>query len=307
MIPLKLKSLEDASVLRKFSVLFALTAVFPLVVLAILYYLIYVRHVFPLGANLFFAAVYLAAVFALIGFIYMRQTLSSIGRLSGRFSEVVHDNKPRQVEVTIQGENEVTEIASSFNVVVKRLDDSLTEVDRFRDLLSRSLERELAMHRTDFLTGMFNRRVFYEQLELEIKKARRYHHIFTVLILDVDDFDMLNEAQGHLRGDFLLCATGTTIRDNLCGTDVAARLEADKFAILLTETGEQSHATGIPRLRDKIVEALKNNGYIVTFSVGAVTFNAPPADAEEVIRKVEGLVKAVKKEGKNGFKYEIFS
>ena len=305
MITLKLKSLEDASLLRKFSVLFTLAAVFPLVVLAILYYLIYVRHVFSVGVNLFFSAVYLAAAFALIGFIYMRQTLFSIRKLSGRFSEAVHDNKPRQVELTIQGENEVTEIAQSFNVLVKRLDDSLTEVDRFRDLLSKSLERELTMNRTDFLTGMFNRRVFYEQLELEIKKARRYHHIFTVLILDVDDFNIINEAQGHLRGDFLLCATGTTIRDNLRATDVAARLEGDRFAILLTETGEQSHATGIPRLRDKIVDALKGNGYIVTFSVGAITFNAPPASADEVISRVDSLVKAVKKEGKNGLKYEV--
>ena len=85
----------------------------------------------------------------------------------------------------------------------------------------------------DPLTGLFNRRRFVEELDLEIKLMRRDGHPSSLLMLDVDGLKQVNDAMGHQAGDALVRQTAEVLRDRLRETDSVGRLGGDEFAVLL--------------------------------------------------------------------------
>jgi len=85
----------------------------------------------------------------------------------------------------------------------------------------------------DPLTGLFNRRRFVQELDLEIKLMRRDGHPSSLLMLDVDGLKQVNDAMGHQAGDALVRQTAEVLRDRLRGTDSVGRLGGDEFAVLL--------------------------------------------------------------------------
>src|SRR5919202_590966 len=116
-----------------------------------------------------------------------------------------------------------------------------------------SLEHERELARTDYLTGAFNGRSFGELAEAEIERARRHAHPFTVAYIDVDDFKLVNDRQGHSAGDRLLKAIADTVRENVRTIDVVARLGGDEFAVLMPETGEMAARAVISRVRRELL------------------------------------------------------
>src|SRR5205823_14021587 len=90
---------------------------------------------------------------------------------------------------------------------------------------------------TDALTGLRNRRFFYETLQRECKRARRYGRSLALLVLDLDDFKAINERVGHLAGDDVLAETAARVRGALRASDVACRVGGDEFAVILPEAG----------------------------------------------------------------------
>jgi GAF domain-containing protein len=90
---------------------------------------------------------------------------------------------------------------------------------------------------TDGLTGLFNHRHFYERLEHEIARARRYGTPVSLLMIDLDDFKMFNDRNGHLAGDAVLRGMATVLRSELRQhLDVAARYGGEEFAVILPNT-----------------------------------------------------------------------
>ena len=101
---------------------------------------------------------------------------------------------------------------------------------------------ELALR--DPLTGLPNQRDFDTAVDREIKRVRRHGGEFGVVVLDVDGFSRLNERRGRMEGDRVLRRLGTALTAVSRGSDVAARLRDDQFALLLPETaGEGAEAT----------------------------------------------------------------
>ncbi len=88
----------------------------------------------------------------------------------------------------------------------------------------------------DPLTGLFNRRRFVEELDLEIKLMRRDGHPSSLLMLDVDGLKRVNDSMGHQAGDALVRQTAELLRDRLRETDSVGRLGGDEFAVLLRGT-----------------------------------------------------------------------
>jgi diguanylate cyclase (GGDEF)-like protein len=106
--------------------------------------------------------------------------------------------------------------------------------------------KELAM--TDPLTGLFNRRHFFNVAGLLLSQAQRYRHPLSVLIFDVDDFKQVNDLYGHAIGDQALKLLADCIKKTIRTSDVAARFGGDEFVILAPET----NATQAARLGERL-------------------------------------------------------
>ncbi|MBW4496162.1 MAG: GGDEF domain-containing protein [Oscillatoria princeps RMCB-10] len=169
-----------------------------------------------------------------------------------------------------------------------------------------SRERERKLARTDTLTGLANRRAFFELANREIKRAIRYRYSLTVAYIDADNFKLFNDNFGFRTGDALLKLIAETITANLRSTDLIARLGGDEFAILLPETGYEPARKVISRVQNALLEIVSERKWPVTFSIGAVTFIKAPASVEEMIERADNLIYFVKHNGKNMVKHEPF-
>ena len=180
-------------------------------------------------------------------------------------------------------------------------------VNHMLSALKSTLERERELARTDSLTEVANGRAFYELSKMEINKARRYGRPVTTMYIDLDNFKMVNDTFGHSIGDALLRSVAGTIQKNIRVTDVVARLGGDEFVILLPETSGEAAQVVVNKLQQRLLSAMKENGWPVTFSIGAITFIDPPESVDEMIQKTDRLMYAAKKNGRNRIVHEVSS
>jgi diguanylate cyclase (GGDEF)-like protein len=124
-------------------------------------------------------------------------------------------------------------------------DDGLDELEGLAESCAPAIKNALRFREArrladvDPLTGLHNRRYFQETLARECARAHRYERGLALLMLDVDDFSAINDDFGHLGGDAVLAAVADRLVTIVRQADVACRVGADSFAILLPEAGEQ--------------------------------------------------------------------
>ena len=112
--------------------------------------------------------------------------------------------------------------------------------------------RELA--ELDSLTGLHNRRLFYEFLAREIARARRYERYVSVIVFDLDDFKRINDRLGHLGGDAVLMGVADAVRSAVRETDIPCRVGGDEFAVILPESSRDDAEL----LADRIALAIRS-------------------------------------------------
>jgi diguanylate cyclase (GGDEF)-like protein len=172
--------------------------------------------------------------------------------------------------------------------------------------LKNTLTQEKELSRIDFLTGLRNRRHFIELIHMEINRARRYEHPFTVVCIDLDNFKTVNDCFGHSTGDILLRLVARTIQQNIRVTDTVARLGGDEFALLLPETGRNVAEAILQKVQRIHSDIMRRHGWPVTLSIGVVTFTSPPSTVDETLRVSDQLMYSAKNNGKNSIQYEVF-
>jgi diguanylate cyclase (GGDEF)-like protein len=173
--------------------------------------------------------------------------------------------------------------------------------------LKRAHEQERERARTDYLTGAVNGRHFTELAAHEINRAQRHAHPLSVAYMDVDDFKLVNDRLGHSVGDKLLRAAAECVREGVRSFDVVARLGGDEFVVLLPETDAAAAQVVIRRARRRLLELARRNDWPVTFSVGLVTWDAPPASVDEMLRAADTLMYAAKRQGKNRIQHRVLT
>lgn len=152
--------------------------------------------------------------------------------------------------------------------------------------------------RIDPLTGIANRRFFYEVANAEIVRAHRTSEPFTVMYIDVDNFKTVNDTQGHDEGDMLLIAVASTIRHQIREIDTVARLGGDEFSVLLPATAKDAADVVGRKLKRELADAVETR-WPVTFSVGMVTYITGPESVAHMIRQADQVMYEAKKSGKN--------
>jgi diguanylate cyclase (GGDEF)-like protein len=145
-----------------------------------------------------------------------------------------------------------------------------------------ALRLELLRHDAshDALTGLLNRRSYELVLGQAVGRAQRYGWPFALVVLDLDEFKVINDRYGHAAGDALLRAVGTELRSALRSGDVAARLGGDEFALLVVGVDDpESLQPLLQRLQSALERAVPEAS--VGFSVGVACF---PGDTDESSR-----------------------
>jgi diguanylate cyclase (GGDEF)-like protein len=167
------------------------------------------------------------------------------------------------------------------------------------------LEAEQQLARTDPLTHVPNRRAFVEQAGVELERARRTGRPITVAYLDCDDFKIINDRFGHAQGDLLLAAVATTLRSGTRAVDTVARLGGDEFGLLWVDTDGTTAEALTTRVRAALQATMAGYGWIVTFSIGAVTFLAPPASVDDMLGHADQLMYEAKRSGKDTARFQV--
>ena len=189
--------------------------------------------------------------------------------------------------------------------------DALEKADQDKQELIAQLESEkqraLALAASDHLTGLHNRRMFYELVSSHLALARRSSKYYALLYLDLDRFKSVNDTLGHHVGDALLQAVALRLQGMLRSSDIIARMGGDEFAVLVTAMeGPQD----MDVLAQKLVEGLSApyEGIAPTAlhtspSIGIAFFPRDGHDVEVLCRHADTAMYASKKAGRNRFTY----
>jgi diguanylate cyclase (GGDEF)-like protein len=164
-------------------------------------------------------------------------------------------------------------------------------------------EREHA--HTDDLTGAVNIGFFYEQAGVEISRSAIYKRSFTLACINIDNLKHLNDAFGHIAGDYLLHEASQIMRATVRSTDIVSRLGGAQFAILMPETKNENAGIIIHKVQEHLLDMVKKNAWPVTFSTGVVTCDDPAYTISYLIKMAEDLVKAAEETGQNLVKFKI--
>jgi len=167
-----------------------------------------------------------------------------------------------------------------------------------------ALDRENELARTDHLTELPNRRFYYELVASEIRRNQRYGDPFTIVFIDIDNFKIINDKQGHTEGDSLLHRIAGSMASSVRNTDTVARVGGDEFALLLPNTGEVS----AQRVAKKLSQQLKidiEGKWPITFSLGLATYNQTNGNIDDVIGLADMNMYKVKNGGKNSMSHEV--
>jgi diguanylate cyclase len=153
------------------------------------------------------------------------------------------------------------------------------------------VERLDFLARRDELTGLVNRRVLQEELEREVEGAPRTGRPLSVLMLDLDNFKQINDAQGHRAGDRLLKATAAAWTETLRSGGLIARFGGDEFAVVLPDTDLDAAIAVGERLR-AVVPAPG------TCSIGVATLS-PGQTAAQLLNAADDRLYAAKRGGRD--------
>ncbi len=156
--------------------------------------------------------------------------------------------------------------------------------------------RELAA--VDELTGVSNRRHFFDQLDREVRSAARYQAPLAVLMLDFDGLKTINDTFGHIGGDEALCALAQRLVRFSRASDLVARIGGDEFAVILPRTDAQGAQDLSHRLQRAVEDgALALDGgrqIAIAISCGAAAFPDDAQDAETLLRQADANMYSAK-------------
>jgi len=195
-------------------------------------------------------------------------------------------------------------VYSEFNFI-NHFSDAMIQgmMESFGAALHNSVEyekvKDLSMR--DGLTGLFNRRVLEEMLELEGRK--RQVTPLSLLVMDLDNFKLINDTHGHPAGDLVLQTTARVLRESTRGSDLVIRSGGEEFSVMLPGVNPELALEVGERIRSKLAETrVTFNGrrIQVTGSVGVAHRSAEdPCCVRELAQRADHALYEAKSQGKN--------
>lgn len=162
------------------------------------------------------------------------------------------------------------------------------------------IEEAAKMATRDALTGLYLRGVLDFMLEQMVSEHSRYSKNLSLLMLDIDDFKLVNDNYGHQKGDEVLKKLGVIIKKTIRDADFSVRYGGEEFVIVFPETAIDSAAEMAERLRVEVNRYFSECGPSITVSIGVSCLRNPDViTASELIRQADNVMYKVKRSGKN--------
>ena len=209
------------------------------------------------------------------------------------------------------GERELEQRIAERTAALSRANEKLREEAAEREaLVTRLREQEermrfIAQH--DALTGLPNRYSMQERLALALEMAKRNRKKVAVMLVDLDEFKLVNDTRGHAAGDQVLIAIGQRLRSSVRGSDTVARIGGDEFVVI---AGDLDRGDGAAMIAEKIADmvqlpiAVEGGGpWRITCSIGISMFPEDAQTSVELLAQADRAMYKVKAEKKKSFAY----
>ncbi|MBI5594206.1 MAG: diguanylate cyclase [Deltaproteobacteria bacterium] len=169
---------------------------------------------------------------------------------------------------------------------------------------SRKVMHQIAeMSIRDVLTGLYNRRYFYESLDREISRAGRTRSDMSFCMMDLDHFKSINDTMGHLAGDMVLAEFGNLLKEWIRQSDLACRYGGEEFAVILSDTDIHQAVGVCERFRETLGQRTfyyNQTPFHVTVSIGISSLAAlTTTSGEMLVRAADEALYQAKKLGRN--------
>jgi diguanylate cyclase (GGDEF)-like protein/PAS domain S-box-containing protein len=180
---------------------------------------------------------------------------------------------------------------------LEELNQAHEELNCINRKLQEANERLAMLATTDMLTGLPNRRAFYEALQVSLAKARR-GKIFALVQADIDYFKLFNDVYGHHAGDEVLRLFGECLRKSVRPDDLVARHGGEEFFLLLAQASEEETLAVVERIRTALAE-LKTRYGNITASFGVAFWEEAIESDEQLMQLTDDALYTAKARGRN--------
>lgn len=226
-----------------------------------------------------------------------------------KISSTIHVQKPFKFQWELSTKDE-SSLPCEINVTAIKDEKGsiVSSVLAIRDITQwKKHERNLARKAThDPLTGLPNRILFYDRLELALAHAQRNGEHLAVLFLDLDFFKDINYKYGYSIGDLLLKEVGAKLKTFLRKGDTLARFGNDEYVMLLPGLSKKENAGIVADKILKIIDApflIGGHNFSITASIGIAIFPEDGDAHEELIKNADIAMFFMQKMGRNGFRF----
>ena len=192
-------------------------------------------------------------------------------------------------------------LVRNVKIVVATLDylsNITTNMDSATLVDEANIEEIVGLSLRDGLTGLFNHTYFYQQIDFEVRRYARYRSLVSLMLIDIDDFKVVNDKYGHREGDRILTAMGKTLIRVARDSDICCRYGGEEFAVILPLTDTQEAGTIANRLRMELKERLPGGG-TVTVSIGVAACGKKTKTYRDLVERADTALYQVKRSGKN--------
>ena len=219
-------------------------------------------------------------VLALLAFLLLpRARESGQGAPPSQMAQAIQRLVSGDTEARLPETGRGREVAHAFNRLAARVEELQTQAT------------------TDPLTGLSNRRHFEQELEVELKRAKRTSKPVALMVLDFDGFKEINDAQGHPFGDQILRSAAEALLETVRATDVLARVGGDEFAFILPET-DATRAEIVAERARAAMRTAQPSGFELTCCAGIASYPRDAQDTQTLLACADGSLYWAKHSGR---------
>jgi len=218
---------------------------------------------------------------------------------------LINENSNKPIEIKMKNHNPILYYRCILLPLVNPQKKTVGKIVTFHDFSeTENLIQQLQTLATlDTLTGVYNRRHFYDLAIKEVSRAKRFKKDLSLILFDLDNFKEINDTLGHSAGDVVLKNVVNTLVGNLREYDIIGRFGGDEFLILLINTDLPTAFNLAAKLRtilEKIGMTYEGHSLTITASFGVASANMQQqAPFEDLVRQVDRAMYEAKEQGRN--------